>query len=227
MGRRENASRPARLPFNTAWAPRPLQREFGQSPAHARELLRLHHETYSRFWRWSDGALDHVMLTGKLRTVFGWTVRPGIDPKPRSLRNFLMQANGAEMLRLACILGVEAGIKICAPVHDAILIEAPSDAIEEQVRIMQGLMAKASAVVLGGFELRSDVKIIPSHECYSDPRGRVMWTKVMELLSTEPAETEPVPACPTTLSYDDVPVQSNIYIYNTILPMVSLGGRLP
>ena len=101
-----------------------LAERIGQSPAHARELLRLHRETYACFWRWSDAALDHAMLTGKLQTVFGWTVRPGVDPNPRSLRNFPMQANGAEMLRLACMFGVEAGIKICAPVHDAILIEA-------------------------------------------------------------------------------------------------------
>ena len=100
------------------------------------------------------------------------TVVPGVDPNPRSLRNFPMQANGAEMLRLACILGMEAGIKICAPVHDAILIEAESDAIDEQVRIMQKLMATASAIVLGSFELRSDVKIIPSSERYPDPKGR-------------------------------------------------------
>ena len=105
-----------------------------------------------------------------------------------------MQANGAEMLRLASILGVEAGIKICAPVHDAILIEAPSDAIDEQVRIMQGLMANASAIVLGGFELRSDVKITPSPERYLDPRGKLMWEKVEELLSAKTAKQAPQPA---------------------------------
>ena len=171
-----------------------LAERIGQSPAHARELLRLHRETYACFWRWSDAALDHAMLTGKLWTVFGWTVRPGMDPNPRSLRNFPMQANGAEMLRLACILGVEAGVKICAPVHDAILIKAQSEAIEEQVRIMQGLMAKASAIVLGGFELRSDVKIIFSTERYVDPRGKVMWEKVEELLPAKTAKQAVPPA---------------------------------
>jgi hypothetical protein len=89
------------------------------------------------------------------------------------------------MLRLACMFGVEAGITICAPVHDAILIEAPSDAIAEQVRIMQRLMADASAYVLGGFELRSDVKLISSSERYLAPRGTVMWGRVQELLSTK------------------------------------------
>ena len=120
--------------------------------------------------------------------MFGWTVRPGVEPNPRSLQNFPMQANGAEMLRIACILGVEAGITICAPVHDAILIEAPSDAIDEQVHTMQGLMAKASSIVLGGFELRSDVKVIPSTERYLDPRGEVMWERVQELLSAKTAK---------------------------------------
>ena len=200
-----------------------LAERIGQSPAHARDLLRLHRETYACFWRWSDSALDHAMLTGKLHTVFGWTVRPGVDPNPRSLRNFPMQANGAEMLRLACIMGAEAGIKICAPVHDAILIEAQSDAIEEQVRIMQALMAKASAIVLGGFELRSDVNIIPSPERYLDPRGKVMWERVEELLSTEAAKTPPVPPRPSYLSHGDPPVQSNIYIYNTIPSSLPLG----
>ena len=105
-----------------------------------------------------------------------------------------MQANGAEMLRLACILGMEAGIKICAPVHDAILIEADSDAIDEQVRLMQELMAQASAILLGGFELRSDVKIIPSPERYLDPRETVMWEKVEELLSAKTAKQAHQPA---------------------------------
>lgn len=37
-----------------------------------------------------------------------------------------MQANGAEMLGLACCLATEAGIGAYAPVHDAQLIEAPA-----------------------------------------------------------------------------------------------------
>jgi hypothetical protein len=164
-----------------------LAQHIGQSPAHARELLRLHRETYRRFWPWSDAALDHAMLYGQLHTVFGWTVTAGSNPNPRSLRNFPMQANGAEMLRLACIMGVKAGIKICAPVHDAVLIEAPEAEIESQVQAMQQIMEEASAIVLGGFRLRSDAKIIRHPDRYSDPRGKVMWDTVMGLLPAEPS----------------------------------------
>jgi len=110
------------------------------------------------------------------------------------------------LLRLAIVLGVQAGVKICAPVHDAILIEAESDAIEEHVRLMQKLMAKASAIVLGGFELRSDVKLVPSPERYSEPRGTVMWEKVEELLSAKTAKQAPQPA-PSTHMLDRAVLQ--------------------
>ena len=62
-----------------------------------------------------------------LHTVFGWHVHVGEQSNPRSLRNFPMQANGAEMLRLACCFATERGIEVCAPVHDAVLIARRSN----------------------------------------------------------------------------------------------------
>jgi DNA polymerase-1 len=78
-----------------------LAQRIGQPPIRARELLRLHRETYRVFWAWSDRLVDYAMLTGRLHTAFGWCVRVPADANERSLRNFPMQANGAEMLRLA------------------------------------------------------------------------------------------------------------------------------
>jgi DNA polymerase I len=154
----------------------------GQPVSRARELLRLHQQTYRVFWRWSDGAVDYALLQGKLWTVFGWTVRTGPNPNPRFLRNFLMQANGAEMLRLACCLAVEAGIRVCAPVHDALLIEAPLGELEATVEQTQALMSEASATVLDGFRLRSEAELIRYPERYRDERGTVMWETVQGLL---------------------------------------------
>ena len=65
-----------------------------------------------------------------------------------------MQANGAEMLRLACCLATERGIEVCAPVHDAVLIAAPLYRLDEDVAAMREAMREASSVVLDGFELR-------------------------------------------------------------------------
>src|SRR3954453_12680737 len=102
-----------------------------------------------------------------IQTVFGWHLCTKADANPRSIRNFPMQANGAEMLRLACCLGTERGMRICAPVHDAILIEAPSDEIEHAAEKMQDYMRTASRIVLDGFELRTDAEITRYPDRYS------------------------------------------------------------
>jgi hypothetical protein len=168
--------------------PESLARRIGKPTAYGRELLRLHRETYPAFWRWSDGAESHAMLLGRLHTVFGWTVRVGPNANPRSLRNFPCQANGAELLRLACCLASERGVSIVAPVHDAVLIEAAEWEIDDAVTEFQVAMAQASAVILDGFRLRSDAKIIRWPDRYMDDRGREFWVRVMTLL----LEAEPV-----------------------------------
>ena len=59
-----------------------------------------------------------------------------------------MQATGADILRIACILATRHGIKLLAPVHDAVLIEAPIERIEADVALMQEIMRRASRIVL-------------------------------------------------------------------------------
>lgn len=181
-----------------------LAQALGQGEAYARELLRLHKATYPRFWQWSQAAVDHAMLRGRLQTVFGWGVQVGPDANPRSLANFPMQANGAEMLRLACCLATERGIAVCAPIHDALLVEGPADEIDAVVAATQAAMREASEVVLGGFELRSDAKIVCHPDRYMDPRGERFWTTIMGLLG----DGGPAADYDTHLLQTAAPVQS-------------------
>jgi DNA polymerase I len=159
-----------------------LAQRIGQPVARARELLGLHRRTYPTYWAWSEAAVNHAMLRGGLHTVFGWEVHVGPEANPRSLANFPMQANGAEMLRLACSLATEGGIEVCAPVHDAVLVEGPAGGIEAVVAGTQAVMRRASEVVLGGFPLRTDAKVVCHPDRYMDPRGCKMWETVMGLL---------------------------------------------
>jgi hypothetical protein len=94
-----------------------------------------------------------------------------------------MQANGAEMMRIAACLMTEAGTEVCAPVHDAFLIEATAADITEVVQAAQVHMAAASRAVLAGLELRSDARVIRHPDRYADPRGARMWEIVTKLLS--------------------------------------------
>jgi len=159
-----------------------LALRIGKPPIVAMDLLRAHRETYRRFWEWSDAAVDHAMLTGSLPTVFGWRVHVGEDSNPRSLRNYPMQGNGAEMLRLACCFATERGVEVCAPVHDAVLICAPLDRLDADIATMRAAMAEASRVVLSGFEIGTDVRVVRYPDRYMDDRGAVMWARVMELI---------------------------------------------
>lgn len=160
-----------------------LAASLGEPEIVGRELLRLHRQTYPAYWRWSQAAVDHAMLFRRLHTVFGWNLFIGQETNPRSLANFPCQANGAEMLRLACCLIVERGIKLLAPIHDAVLVEGPADEIDTVVAETQGAMCEAGRIVLNGFVLRTDADVVMYPGRYSDERGTEMWGRVNEILA--------------------------------------------
>ena len=102
-----------------------------------------------------------------------------------------MQANGAEMLRLAACMATEAGLRVCAPVHDALLLEAPLDRLDEDIERLKGIMTEASRMVMGSLPCRVDAEIVRYPDRYRDEGGGEMWDRVMALLDA--AEQEQVP----------------------------------
>ena len=48
---------------------------------------------------------------------------------------------------------------------------------------MRAAMIEASRAVLDGFELRVDVDVVRYPDRYMDPRGEVMWDRVMALIA--------------------------------------------
>jgi DNA polymerase family A len=155
----------------------------------AQRILDLHHELFADYWRWSDRALNHAMLFGWQQTVFDWIYRLPKEPNPRSIRDFHMQANGGELLRLAISLATETGIRVCAPVHDALLIMAPLENLDTDVVRMKTIMAEASRVVLNGFELFTDSVEVRFPDRFCPKGGEAMWELVMRLLAEVEAAT--------------------------------------
>jgi DNA polymerase-1 len=151
----------------------------------AKALLQKHRETYRKFWAWAENNKDRGLLGLKLETCFGWPIQVTAgDAKPNTFLNWPMQAHGAEMMRIACILAVERGIKLCAPIHDALLIEAPSDQIDAEVVRLKECMAEASEAVLGdGKVCRVDADIVRYPDRYMDEHGQEMWDQIMGLLA--------------------------------------------
>jgi DNA polymerase-1 len=168
-----------------------LAGRLGVSSFEAHEMLGQHRELFAQYWRWLDDWIAHALQTGVMRTAFGWECRIGIvEPSvnARSIRNWPLQATGADILRIACILMVRHGIELLAPVHDAVLIEAPIDRIEHDVALTRECMRRASRIVLnatadGTHELRTDAKIIRYPDRYIDKRGTDIWTFVLRHLA--------------------------------------------
>jgi DNA polymerase I-like protein with 3'-5' exonuclease and polymerase domains len=166
-----------------------LAARLGVSSFEAHQMLSQHRELFAQYWRRSDDWVQHALQTGVMRTAFGWTCRTGITEfNERSIRNWPIQATGADILRIACILANRRGIRLLAPVHDAVLIEAPIDRIEADVALTREIMRRASRIVLnadadGIHELRTDYTIIRYPDSYSDKRGAKIWAEVLALLN--------------------------------------------
>ena len=94
------------------------------------------------------------------------------------------------MLRIACCLATEAGLEVCAPVHDALLLAAPLDRLDEDVARLRACMAEASRIVLAGFEIEHRRQAVRWPDRYADERGAEMWRRVMRLLGEAEGDRE-------------------------------------
>lgn len=177
------------LGTNYGMGPQSLAYRTGLSVIEAKDLLRRMAATFPAYTEWAGHVIDVAMLTGRLTTVFGWPIHVADGTAATSLRNYPMQANGAEMLRLACCLATERRISVCAPVHDAVLVEADADTVDVVIEETRDAMVDASRAVLGGLEIATEATVIRYPDRYADPRGAVMWQRVSELLGRHVTST--------------------------------------
>jgi hypothetical protein len=154
----------------------------GLSLFEAAELLTRLRATYRTFWEYAEQVVDEAGLLLCIQTPFGWRMQTPPGTNPRTIRNFPMQAGGAEILRAACIIGERRGVELVAPVHDALMCEGPADCAEDVSRALDRAMRDASSVVLRGYELRTDAQVIHATERFYDKRGEVMWEEVRRLV---------------------------------------------
>lgn len=163
-----------------------LARRLDVPRAYAEVILQQHKRLYRRFWAWQGEHLHFVLTRRWTSSVLGWTYYQEGHPRMSSLANFPMQANGGDMLRVACVLGVERGVRIIAPVHDAVLIECPPKELPTAIAAMQSAMTQASEIVLDGCAVRTDYRVVLYPQRYRDPRGELMWNTTQRLLSISP-----------------------------------------
>ena len=150
------------------------------------QILRQHQLRYATFWEWIDREIASALARGFMRTRLGWQVKVIEGCRPTSLLNWHMQSAGAEMMRLAIIMAVDGGLRICAPVHDALLMEAPLAELDDHINRLTAIMTRASEIVLGGFTIRVGVDVVAYPDRYADARGQDTWETVMDIINNLP-----------------------------------------
>jgi DNA polymerase-1 len=168
-----------------------LAKGLDRHPLVASAIIEKHRQAYPRFWQWRADMVQTAMLDRRIESAFGWPLRISSSPNKRTLYNFPMQSNGAEMLRLAAWRLCEAGIVPNMLIHDGILIEARS---KEEIAHTIEIMRAAGRDVCNGLEVGVDVdQMLEGGARYRDKRpvAKQMWDTIMNALrEVAPAEVE-------------------------------------
>jgi DNA polymerase I len=167
-----------------------LARGLGRHPIIAGAVIEKHKRQYSRFWEWRADRVRSAMIERQMDSVFGWPLHLSTSPNVRTLYNFPMQSNGAEMLRLAACRLCDAGLVPSMLIHDGVLLEVRS---EEEIEHAKEIMRAAGREVCGGFEIGVDEDQRLLHGArYQDKRPvpKEMWQTIMEALRAVGALSE-------------------------------------
>jgi DNA polymerase I-like protein with 3'-5' exonuclease and polymerase domains len=174
--------KPLQLGINYGMGVPSLARGLNRHPLIASGIIERHRQTYPDFWRWREEAVLDAMLRRRIESSFGWPLHITTSPNKRTLYNFPMQADGAEMLRLAAWRLCEAGIVPVMLIHDGILFELDD---REQLEHAKEIMRQAGRDVCDGFEIGvdTDQELIGGAR-YSDkrPMAKKMWNTIMTAL---------------------------------------------
>jgi DNA polymerase I len=174
--------KPLQLGVNYGMTVPSLARGLDRHPVVASDIVEKHRRKYARFWAWRENVVQQAMLTRRIETVFGWPLHLSTSPNRRTLYNFPMQGNGAEMLRVAAWRLCEIGLVPSMLIHDGILIELDHT---DQIEQVKDIMRWAGREVCGGFEVGVSIdQELTSGEHYCDKRpvAKKMWGVIMQAL---------------------------------------------
>jgi DNA polymerase I-like protein with 3'-5' exonuclease and polymerase domains len=161
--------------------------KLGVSHIEARTLLKQHARTYHVGWRWRDRTYAAAVEDRLMVTKFGWKWRPvpyisdsGVVtwPSKRQICNFPCQGHGADMIRVAAILTVAAGVELVATVHDALIITAPLDRLTEAVAITKECMVAAARATIGMELFVDDKAVVEWPDYFSNKKSAAIWQRI-------------------------------------------------
>ena len=172
----------AALAISYGQGPFGLSVQIDVSPAHARAIREAHHARFRRYWEWVDRFINHFLLAGSLYTRYGWQIQNNGTMSLPAIQNWPLQSNGAEMMRLAAIMLTEAGIKVCASIHDAFVVECALEEVSQVRAQVKEIMEESSQILLHGFRVRVDTTVTRPQKVFDEKSDEGMFATVVRLL---------------------------------------------
>jgi DNA polymerase I-like protein with 3'-5' exonuclease and polymerase domains len=154
----------------------------GISVTEAIEILARLRARFRTFEAFAERAVDRAGLDLEISTEFDWRMRCRSEMNSRTIRNFPVQSCASEILHVLVVLAERRGLPIVAPVHDAVMVEVDAADADDASVELDRAMSDASAVLLKGYELPTDVQIVRPGEHFVDERGAPMWATVSRLI---------------------------------------------
>jgi hypothetical protein len=151
----------------------------------ASDLIYKHKRLYEVYWNWVGAYVEEALIAGVAYTASGWAmhIMPKRNPKHlnwtpeinlRAIGNFPVQGTGSDILRATCINLYRAGIRVAAPVHDAVFVRCKLDEIEKvEAETKQIMIDSAEEVLQCGEPIRVDCQAMAYPEFYpADLEGK-------------------------------------------------------
>ena len=105
----------------------------GLSVIEAQDLLRRLAQTFPVFTAWAEHVVDVGQLTGYLSTVFGWTLRTENTPRSTACGTSRCRPTAPRCCGWRAVWPPSGASSVCAPVHDALLVEGDAGRMDETV----------------------------------------------------------------------------------------------
>jgi DNA polymerase I-like protein with 3'-5' exonuclease and polymerase domains len=112
-----------------------------------------------RFHRWQQCEVQIAREQGYVRTRLGWQAAVYESTLTTTLFNWLIQAHGADVLRVATLLLASQGLQVVSTIHDAVVLTVPEAELSVQQPLIVDILTRAAAVVIGA-PIRVDVKVV-------------------------------------------------------------------
>jgi hypothetical protein len=168
----------------------------------ASDLIYKHKRLYEVYWNWVGAYVEEALVTGVAYTASGWAMHilpkrnakhPTWTPEInlRAISNFPVQGTGSDILRVACINLYRAGIRVAAPVHDAVFVRCKLDEIDQvEAAAKQNMIDSAEEVLQCGVPIRVDCQTTAYPDFYpadlegkngkKPASGAKLWLLIME-----------------------------------------------